>query len=89
MRSQSVQQSVLSNELLSAIEEGELNDVRTVLMQDSEALRKALLVPSLEAEHALRSPLMAAAAKGDSAIYSTIYKAVERVRLSEGVRCFL
>lgn len=85
VRKVSVQQTSSSWELLRALEEGEVGDVRRVLMNDSEGLRKALTSASMETEYGLRSPLMAAAATGDGTIYSTVHKAICRACLVDEV----
>lgn len=85
VRDVSVQQTSSSGELLRALKEGHVGDVRRVLMNDSEGLRKALMSASMETEYGLRSPLMAAAATGDGAIYSTVHKAICRTCLVDEV----
>lgn len=85
VRNVSIQQTNSSRELLRALEMGDVGDVRRVLTNDSEGLRKALKSASMETKYGLRSPLMAAAATGDGAIYSTMHKAINRACLVDEV----
>lgn len=74
--------------LLHAIEQGEVQAVRSVLanpMQWGGGLTAALLVPSVDLAHGNRTPLMAAAATGDYAIYTTVSHAVGRASRGNSV----
>lgn len=63
-----------------ALEHGEIHAVRRAMMRIPEAKRRAtLLAPSKKPEHKLRTPLMAAAATGDLAIFSSVLEAFNKL----------
>ena len=74
----SVKEANASNDLLTAIEEGNTDDVRRVVSKLPEGITSALNTPSLLAKHKLRTPLMAAAAKGNFAEFTAILNAFDR-----------
>lgn len=67
-----------SNDLLTAIEEGKVDDVRRLVGQLPEGVTSALNTPSLLVKHKLRTPLMAAAETGDFAKFTAILNAFDR-----------
>lgn len=76
----SAQQSSSSHELLHALESGSVGRTRQVLFNMPEGLKSStILEPSHDAKHGLRTPLMAAAATGDVAVFTTIMHAFERM----------
>ena len=67
-----------SNDLLTSLEEGHIDDVRRLVFELPEGETSALNTPSLLVKHKLRTPLMAAAATGDFAKFTAILNAFDR-----------
>lgn len=63
----SVQDMNTSNELLTALEHGDIGDVCSSLVDCPRGIASALNTPSLSVKHKLRTPLMVAAMTGDIA----------------------
>lgn len=78
-RTHSAQESRNSHDLLSAIEDGNINSVRSVLLMIPAADASVLTTPSLMAEHSQRTPLMAAAFNGSLVIFTTLIHHFNRV----------
>lgn len=73
-----MQEAKASNKILTALEDGNVDDVRRLVSKLPEGVTSALNTPSLLVKHKLRTPLMAAARTGDLAKFSTILDAFDR-----------
>lgn len=74
------QPSSSQHHVFLALEHGEIHTVRRAIMRIPEAKRRAtLLAPSKKPEHRLRTPLMAAAATGDLAIFLSVLEAFNKL----------
>lgn len=74
-----------SNKLLSAIEFGSVDEVRSVLAKVRSQDKSVLAAPSLVAEHGQRTPFMAAVARGDLSIFTALLHYFDRL-FSDDVR---
>ena len=74
----SVKEANASNDLLTSLEEGHVDDVRRLVFELPEEITSALNTPSLLVKHMLRTPVMAAAATGDFAKF--LHRNFERLR---------
>ena len=74
----SVKEANASNDLLTSLEEGHVDDVRRLGFQLPEGITSALNTPSLLVKHKLGAPIMAAAGTGDFAKFTAILNAFVR-----------
>lgn len=74
-----------SNKLLSAIEYGSVDEVRSVLSKIPSSDKSVLTAPSLVAEHGQRTPFMAAVTRGDLPIFTALLHYFDRL-FSDDVR---
>jgi len=74
----SVKEAQASDELLTCIEEGSIEDVHRLLYNIPGGITSTLNTPSLLVKHKMRTPLMAAAATGDFARFTATLHAFDR-----------
>ncbi len=74
----SVKEAKASDELLTCIEEGSIEDVHRLLYNMPAGVTSTLNTPSLLIKHKMRTPLMAAAASGDFARFRATLHAFDR-----------
>lgn len=84
-RTVSERQAQWSDKLLSAIERESIDQVRAELEADKTEPDAVLTAPSLVEKHGFRTPLMAAVARGDLPIFTTLLRRFE-ARFSKNVR---
>lgn len=73
----SVKEADASNELLTYIVDGDLEEVDRLLSNIPAGITSVLNTPSLVAKHKMRTPLMAAAATGDFAMFTATLQAFD------------
>eukprot|EP00903_Cladosiphon_okamuranus_P019556 g17986.t1 len=74
----SVKEAEASNELLTCIEDGDIEELHALVSKLPEGITSTLNTPSLLVKHKLRTPLMAAAATGDFPRFTAVLHAFDR-----------
>ncbi|CBJ31228.1 expressed unknown protein [Ectocarpus siliculosus] len=77
-RQTSAREAESSNSILGAVESGDHAKLREGLSGSAKPPANAVLAPSMSFEHRMRTPLMAAAATGSLALFTTVLHAVNR-----------
>ncbi|CAM9707811.1 unnamed protein product, partial [Ectocarpus sp. 12 AP-2014] len=77
-RQTSAREAESSNRILGAVESGDHAKLREGLSGSVKPPSNAVLAPSMSFEHRMRTPLMAAAATGSLALFTTVLHAVNR-----------
>lgn len=74
----SAEEAHASDELLTLMKDGTVEDVHILLSQMPEGVTSALNAPSMAAKHKLRTPLMSAVASGELAKFTATLNAFDR-----------